>query len=193
MNILLTSVGRRSYLVEYFKESLKDIGKVFVSNSFDGSPAFKYAHGYVITPIIYDENYIDFLKKYCLEKKIKAIIPLFDIDLLVLSKHKKEFEEIGIKVIVSSEEVIEICNDKWKTILFLNQNDLKTPKSFIYLEDAVKSIQNKKMEFPIILKPRWGMGSISVYEAENIEELEVFYKKIDKEIYKTYLKYESKK
>lgn len=191
MNILLTSVGRRSYLVEYFKEALSGNGKVYVSNSSNISPAFQYADEYVVTPLIYDKEYISFLRNYCLEKNINAIISLFDIDLLVLAKHKKEFEGIGIKIIVSDESVIEICNDKYKTFLFLKENNFNVPQTYISLIEVKEAVKNKEIDFPLILKPRWGMGSISIYEAENMEELEIFYKKIDREIKKNYLKYES--
>lgn len=191
MNILLTSVGRRSYLVEYFKEALKNKGKVFVANSTAQSPAFQYADGYIVTPLIYDENYISFLEKYCLDNDIRIIISLFDIDLLMLARHKKELENLGIQVIVSNEDVIEICNDKWKTFLFLQKNNFNVPKTYIELEEVYKELKNKSINFPLILKPRWGMGSIGIYEAENLQELEIFYKKIEKQIQKTYLKYES--
>ncbi|MCF2625519.1 ATP-grasp domain-containing protein [Fusobacterium perfoetens] len=191
MNILLTSVGRRSYLVEYFKKALKEEGKVYVSNSSNLSPAFQYADEYVVTPLIYDKEYINFLQKYCLEKNIKAIISLFDIDLLVLSKHKKEFEKLGIRIIVSDEEVIKVCNDKWQTFLFLRENNFNVPETYINLNEAKNALEKGKINFPLMLKPRWGMGSISIYEAENIEELDIFYKKIDREIQKNYLKYES--
>lgn len=191
MNILLTSVGRRGYLVAYFKEVLEKKGKVYVANSSVNSPAFQYADEYVITPLIYDKNYIDFLKKYCLEKNITVIISLFDIDLFVLAKHKQEFEELGIKVIVSDERVIEICNDKWKTFLFLKENNFNVPQTYIDLGEVKKEIEKGNMSFPLMLKPRWGMGSIAIHEAENLEELEIFYKKIEREIQKTYLKFES--
>ena len=39
MNILLTSVGRRSYLVKYFKEAVGENGEVHVSNSNTITPA----------------------------------------------------------------------------------------------------------------------------------------------------------
>lgn len=54
------------------------------------------------------------------------------------------------------------------------------------IEDA-----KNNLDYPVILKPRWGMGSIGIYKADNFEELEVFYKKISREIFSTYLKYES--
>ena len=49
MNILLTSVGRRSYLVQYFKEVIGEEGKVHVSNSTELTPAFTVADQSVVT------------------------------------------------------------------------------------------------------------------------------------------------
>lgn len=193
MNILITSVGRRGYIVKYFKDVLGSTGKVHVSNSSRYSPAFSYADAFVITPLIYDNNYISFLKKYCLDNEINAIISLFDIDLLVLSKHKKEFSDIGINVLVSSENVIETCNDKWKSSKFFIANGFCIPKTYIRKEDALEAIRNRTLNYPLILKPRWGMGSNSIFIADNEIELEVFYQKINKQIEETYLKYESAK
>ncbi|MFK4785479.1 ATP-grasp domain-containing protein [Fusobacterium sp. MFO224] len=192
MNILLTSVGRRSYLVKYFKEALNGEGKVFVSNSDNMTPSFEFADGAVVTPLIYDENYINFLKNYCLENKISLIISLFDIDLLVLAKHKQEFEELGIRIIVSDEKIIKICNDKWETFMFLKNKNFNVPKTYIDIESVKQDLKNKKLNYPLILKPRWGMGSIGLYEAENNEELEVLYRKVENKIEASYLKYESK-
>lgn len=188
MNILLTSVGRRSYLVKYFKEALKEYnGKVHVANSTNISPAFNVADKCVVTPLIYSDFYISFLLKYCMENSINAIISLFDADLPILSKHKKEFENIGVKVLVSDEKVIHVCNDKWEMYNFMRNNQINVPKTYINIEDF-----KKDMIFPVILKPRWGMGSIGIYTAEDLYELNILYKKVKKEIESSYLKYESK-
>ena len=55
-NILLTSAGRRTYLIEYFKEAVAGEGRVHAANS-QICPAFAAADQWVITPLIYDENY----------------------------------------------------------------------------------------------------------------------------------------
>lgn len=191
MNILLTSVGRRSYLVEYFKKSLSNKGNVYVANSSGITPAFKCADKSVVTPLIYEKNYIDFLKCFCKENNVNAIISLFDIDLPVLSKNKLLFEEIGVKVIVSDKKVVEICNDKWKTFEFLKKNGFEVPKSFLSVEDALEAIDRNELYYPVMVKPRWGMGSLSIYQADDEEELIVFYKKVQKSIQNSYLKYES--
>lgn len=191
MNILFTSVGRRTYLVEYFKEALNGEGKIYVANSDANSPAFLVADESVVSPLIYDEKYIPFLLDYCKNNEISAIISLFDIDLPILSKNKELFKQNGITVVVSDERVLDICNDKYKTYQFLIENGFNAPKTFIDMVEAENNIQNNVLKFPLILKPRWGMGSIGIYKADNLEELEVFYKKLKKEIFNTYLKYES--
>lgn len=191
MRILLTSVGRRSYLVKYFKKAVGDLGKVFVSNSSRFSPAFNIADGYTITPLIYSDEYIPFLLEYCKENEINAIISLFDIDLPILSKHKREFQNIGVTVVVSEPEVLTVCNDKWNTYKFLSDHNIPVPQTFLSISDALKAIREKKLDYPLIVKPRWGMGSIAVYQADNELELNVFYNKIKRDIQKTYLKYES--
>lgn len=191
MNILLTSVGRRSYLVQYFKEVIGDEGKVHVSNSTELTPAFTVADQSVVTPLIYSDDYIPFLISYCKEHKISALISLFDIDLPILSENKKLFNDIGVEVIVSDKTVIDVCNDKYTTYKFLKQNGFLAPETFLSVDETLMAINNKEINYPLIVKPRWGMGSIGVLIAENEEELVVFYKKSLSHIKNSYLKYES--
>lgn len=191
MNILFTSVGRRSYLLQYFKTALNGKGEIHAANSSALSPAFLIADHTVVTPLIYDENYIPFLLDYCRKNSIDILISLFDIDLPILSRNKQKFQEIGTQVIVSDPDVIDICNDKWNTFQVLTQNHFSVPKTYISLDSALQALEQKEISYPVIVKPRWGMGSISVCEADNKEELMVFYKKVRRNIRKTYLKYES--
>lgn len=191
MNVLFTSVGRRSYLVKYFKEAIGENGKVFAANSSSQSPAFLAADEHVVTPFIYDRNYIPFLLNYCRENQITALIPLFDVDLPVLARSKAAFAAIGTNVIVSDSDFIEVCNDKWKTFRFLQENGFCVPLTFLSLEDAKQAISTGAIHYPVMVKPRWGMGSISVYQADNEAELTVLYHKVRRGIEDSYLKYES--
>lgn len=190
MNILLTSAGRRTYLIEYFKNALAGKGLVHASNSLL-TYSLLQADKYVITPAIYDNSYIDFLISYCTKNDITAIISLFDIDLPILAKNKEKFAEKGISVIIPDYDVTQICNDKWRTYNFLLSLGLKQTKSYIKLSEAKSALASGELQFPLFVKPRWGMGSIGLYQAENEEELDVLYKKLHREIFRTYLKYES--
>ena len=95
MNILLTSAGRRAYIVDYFRKC-NGIGKVYASNS-NYTIALQRADGYFITPLIYDNDYIPSIISYCKRNNITAVLSLFDIDLLVLARHESDFLKNGIK------------------------------------------------------------------------------------------------
>lgn len=191
MNVMLTSVGRRAYMVKYFKEVLSTDGKVYVCNSDNKSIAFKYADEKVISPLIYDERYIPFLIDYCQKNAIDIVISLFDIDLLMLARHKKEFEEVGTKVIVSEPQIVEVCNDKWKTYNFLRDNGFNVPLSFLKMDEVIEKIAVGKLSYPVVVKPRYGCGSISVAIAHDEDDLRYLTKKANEDIASSYLKYES--
>lgn len=191
MNILLTSVGRRTYMIRYFQEILKGFGLVHASNSIM-TYSLLQADKYVLTPNIYDNKYTTFLLEYCITNKITVIVPLFDIDLPILAKHKQLFKEYGIVIVVSDYDITQICNDKWRTYNFLKSIGLPQPLSFLSIDKIKQALISNTIHYPVILKPRWGMGSIGIYKAYNDMELEVFSSKLKQEIFETYLKYESK-
>ena len=191
MNILLTSVGRRAYMVKYFKNVLDGNGEVHVCNSDDKTVAFHYSDKAVISPLIYDDNYIPFLLRYCKENKIDILLSLFDIDLPILSRNKDKFTQIGTKVIVSDLEIVEICNDKWKTYEFLKKNGFNVPKTYLTLEDTINAIDRGEINYPIIVKPRFGCGSIAMSIAEDEMALLYYFRRNTRTINKSYLKYES--
>lgn len=191
MNILLTTSGRRGYLVEYFKEALQEFDGLIHASSSEWSSALQSADKFVITPLIYDDNYVNFILNYCKKNDISAIVPLFDIDLPVLAKAKPLFENNGIRIIVPDLKVVQICNDKWESFIFFEKHKINTPKTFLFLDDAKTALKKGEIFFPLVIKPRWGMGSMHFFTANNLEELEILYPKVKEEIKNSYLKYES--
>lgn len=189
MNILLTSAGRRSYIVDYFRNT-KGVDKVYASNS-TFTIALKHADGYFISPLIYEENYIPSIISFCKEKNIKAVLSLFDIDLLVLAQHDKDFKNNGIELILAPEKFVRICNDKYETYKFVTLLGLKSPRTYLHIDEVKKAIADGDISYPIIMKPRWGMASMGIYKVDNEEELEFFTRKCNKDIFNSYLKYES--
>lgn len=176
MNILFTCAGRRNYLINYFKEALKGEGKVFATDMQLTAPALVDADVALQVPAIYSEDYISSLLKIVKENHINCLISLNDLELPILSETKKEIESLGAKVIVSDEKAIKIAFDKWETVKFLESNGLKSPKTFIDLEEAKKAIESGELNFPLVIKPRWGSASIGIDFPEDMEELELAYK-----------------
>jgi len=120
------------------------------------------------------------LIEICLNYDIKAIIPLYDPELPILSNARDRFIANDIYPVVSNPEVIQICDDKLETNSFLKSHYLNCPKTLVNLDQATASLANHEIHFPIIIKPRWGMGSIGVYEATDENELNFYYSKVDK-------------
>ncbi|MGN0371247.1 MAG: ATP-grasp domain-containing protein [Enterocloster sp.] len=212
MNVLLTSAGRRSYLVSYFKEALRkaDCGGLVHAANSQISPAFAYADKTVVTPLIYDKNYIPFLLEYCRREKIGLLIPLFDIDIPVLAAHREEFAASGTIVVTADKPEADICNDKWETFRVLSEAGINMPATWLDEREAAQAADSRTADagasddkaaggeafgrtagWPLVVKPRWGMGSLSIFTADNEEELRILVQKSRRGIRNSYLKYES--
>lgn len=174
-NILFTCAGRRNYLIKYFKEALRGQGSILAVDMDAHASALIDADIYLTVPSIFSDNYIKSLKDICISHKVDALISLNDLELPILSKHKDEFESIGTKVIISNEFVIDTAFDKWKTYQFLISNSILTPLTYLDLNDALIDLDHNKLNFPLVLKPRWGSASIGVDIVESKEELILSY------------------
>lgn len=190
MNVLLTSAGRRSYLASYFKEALEGDGKVIASNS-EACPAFFAADAYAITPLIYSDEYIPFLVDLCADRNIDLVIPLLDIDIPVLAENKGAFLAIGTEVVVPSLDIARVCNDKWRAYEFLTERGFCTPNTILGVKNAQNQLASKTIEFPLVVKPRWGMGSVGTFIAYNESELKALDTIIARQIRNSFLRYES--
>src|SRR5690554_6333047 len=94
INILITSVGRRTKLLEYFKSELKDEGNIVVTDCNKLAPALYTADKYYIVPKISHPEYINTLKNICQKENISAVLSLIDPELSLLAKYSNEFKEI---------------------------------------------------------------------------------------------------
>ncbi|MBS7362677.1 MAG: ATP-grasp domain-containing protein [Paludibacteraceae bacterium] len=187
MNILFTCAGRRCYLLKYFKKVIGNSGNIIAADMQLSAPALTAADIKVQVPGVYADNYLDTVLDICKKYDVKVLISLNDLELPILSARKKDFEAIGVNVVVSDPEVIDICFDKYKTAQFIESLGLKTPKTYIDYNEAVDAIRTGVLKFPLILKPRWGSGSIGLEFVDDLEELEMVYKLDKKKVQKSIL------
>ncbi len=188
MNILLTSAGRRTYIVEYFKEALKGEGLVFASNSCM-SPALMAADKYFLTPYIYEEGYIDFLIEKCRKLDISMVIPLFDLDVSKLSENKEIFKAEGIDIAVSDPKAAETCSDKYLMFLRLCEKGINCPITVTDIDEAILRAKNRDFKWPVIVKPRFGMGSIGIFKAYDENELKAAFSMCRRSVLESYVRY----
>lgn len=103
------------------------------------------------------------------KEKPFLLVPTVTEELHIISRLKKVIEAFGCVVFISSPDAIDIANDKLKTAVIMAGNGMSVPVSFD--ETTPKDIVVKTLSFPIISKPRTGMGSRGVTLYWNQEEL----------------------
>ena len=187
MNILLSCVGRRTYLVEYFRHELQGKGLIYGADESSFAPALKNCDKSFIVPSVHSNNYIDKLLNICKDNKINIIVSLNDLELPILARNKKLFLANGVNVIISDIEIIEICNDKWKTFQFVKSIGIPTPNSFLNPIKAIQSIKQKESCFPLIVKPRLGSASFGLKVVNDVVELHSAFESCKYLISKSYL------
>jgi carbamoyl-phosphate synthase large subunit len=172
INILFTSSGRRMSLLRDFKEMFiqQNInGKVITADLKETAPTAFISDKHFIVPRVTDQNYISELLHICQVGNVDIIIPLIDTELVVLSDNRHIFEEMGVKVLVSSKELNDIACDKTKTYKFFQDRNIPTPKVF-----SEEEIDNKQYKFPLLIKPLDGSSSKGVVKINNEKELFFF-------------------
>lgn len=187
MNILFTCAGRRTYLLKYFKENMAEGDKVVATDMQLTAPALQAADVKLQVPAVYAPEYVNITLNICKEQNIDALISLNDLELPILAENKAKFEALGVKVIVSDPQVIDIAFDKYKTAQWAESLGLVAPKTYVRLEDVKKALAAGEIEFPLFMKPRWGSGSIGLESIADMEELDIYYNLLMKKIKKTIL------
>lgn len=97
------------------------------------------------------------------------MLPLIDVDLLVLAAHRGQFSEIGTLAMISSLPVVQICRDKASTSRFFEERGIPTVRCL-----SIESVCNGEAQYPVFIKPVNGSGSQHAYKIRNREELDFF-------------------
>lgn len=190
-NILLSSAGRRTYLVGWFREALVGRGLVHASNSDPAATSLAAADRGVVTPLIYSDDYVPFMLDYCEREHIGAIVPLFDVDIPVLAEHREEFEAIGCFPVVAPVDFAKACSDKLSTSELLASAGIPRPRTYVGAQGFTDAVVRGEASFPAFIKPRWGMGSIGLAEAVDEGELRTLCGIVERKVRGSYLSFES--
>lgn len=172
-NILVTGAGALLGQGILRLLQISDFSKKIYTADPDPRSTGHWLGDYAITiPKASEDNYINKIKEIIVEYKIDAILVGTDVELPIFSKFKEEFlKTYNCKVIVSSEEVIKIANDKFLTANFLKQNNFPYPFS-VMANDKSKLLEiEAKLGYPLFAKPFDGARSLGIKKIKNHQEL----------------------
>jgi carbamoyl-phosphate synthase large subunit len=182
MNVLLTSAGRRSYIVQYFREALDEGSKVIAANTIADAPAMQAADIAIQVPASHEPGYIPALLNICREQEVKLMLSLHDLDTTFLAPHRQKFLDIDVIPVISDPDFVNTCYDKFATDKFLKSLGLPYCKTFLSLDATLAALDARQLRFPVILKPRSGFGSIGLYITHDREDLCNCFRRLRREI-----------
>lgn len=174
MNVLITSASRKVGLVKAFQRalSMECGGEVIAVDVSPQSAALKVADKQFLVPRNNDENFFSTLINICKKNNVSLIIPTRDEELPFFASKKKFFADLGITVMVSDPDVIEICRDKQLFNEFCKKNDFAIPETFEI------SRHLKFFDFPLFIRERYGKGSKYAFPVYSQDEMQYFLKKM---------------
>ncbi|HOT03695.1 MAG TPA: ATP-grasp domain-containing protein [Methanolinea sp.] len=117
---------------------------------------------FTVPPAKTGKPYIKSILRIIKEKKIDLLIPIVDSELEILAKNRKYFEN-ETSLLLSPEASISICNDKFLTYRFLTRQSIPTPKTWT-------DIEHEGHKYPVVIKPRFGLGSKGVHFVHSVQE-----------------------
>ena len=176
-NILVTGAGALLGQGILRLLQISDFSKKIFTADPDSRSSGHWLGDYAITvPKVSDSNFMESIKQIVLEHKIDAILVGTDVELPIFSRYKEEFlKQYNCKVVVSSEEVVNIANDKFLTADFLKNNNFPYPYSVMANDMEQLNDIEEKLGFPLFAKPFDGARSLGIKKIENHEELMEIY------------------
>jgi carbamoyl-phosphate synthase large subunit len=127
------------------------------------APALYHADRYQLVRRVDDPGYIAELASLVSQHDIVLVVPLTDLDQLILARSR---DEIAAAVLLPPAEVVERMGDKYLAHGAFERHGIASPPSWLP-EDLPA-----ELEFPVGVKARQGFGSRHIYRANDREELE---------------------
>jgi len=167
--VLLTCAGQRVDIVRHFQRVLAGgphRGRVLVSDLDPLSPSRFAADAVLDLPPVDSPGYGDAVAAACKAEGIRAVLPLTDLDPVILARAAGVIAEAGAAVFLPDPEVAFGCQDKWACHQMLLENGLPSPPTWL-----PGTIAPGELPFPVLVKPRLGFAARHIYRAIDGDEL----------------------
>jgi carbamoyl-phosphate synthase large subunit len=120
----------------------------------------------------------------CKEHGVDLVIPVIDLEFLAWSAVAGQLRERGTQVAISSTAALERCIEKDKTFAFFQSLDV--PAIPTWRADEVK--EPAELPYPVYIKPRCGRASLDNYRVDNLDEYQLFIRKVHDAIVQPFIR-----
>lgn len=187
IGVLFTCIGRRVSLLNSFRRAARQLK---INASFYGTDTTPLSSalqlcdkGFLVKPTTHP-GYIKEVLAIVKANNVKLLVPTVDLDLKLLADNKPKFSAVGCRVLVSSPDVVDICQDKRRTYKFLRKNGVDTPVTM----SISAALSRRKLTWPCFLKPWDGYASRGNAVVNNRRELKLLAKRIPNAICQQHIK-----
>lgn len=158
---LITAIG--SFSSDIVIKNLKKIG--FKTIGCDIYPrewiadALSVSSFYQVPKVLDEVDYLESIDHICKEENITHILPSTDIEVDFFNKYRDFFERKSIIICISSAKTLEVCRNKKKQQMFIDNN---VPTIMTIPTTVLDSVERAPYPFPMICKPFDGRSSQGV-------------------------------
>lgn len=179
MNILILSAGTRNKIVQYFKETIGETGRVIATDCSNLAPAVYEADAFHLVPRITAPGYLDVILDICKKEKIDGVFSLIDPELSLLAKEKERFLAVGTTPVISPYELVETCFDKYRMFQMLCEMGIPTGKCYMDKEEFFQAGEEGEITYPVFVKPVRGSASLNINQVTSKQEIETLFERYD--------------
>lgn len=169
-NVLISCAGRRVELFQIWEQTLERLmpqSSVIVADAQPFAPTFIMSRERVLAPRVHSDQFIPKMIEICKTHGVRWVIPTIDTELPVLAQNRREFEKIGVEVVVSDLETIEIAGDKRKTHAWFVKNGFPTFRQ-VSIDEA---LQTPDWPYPCFVKPADGSRAVGAARVDSEQAL----------------------
>ena len=114
-------------------------------------------------------DFFDYGKKLIVDGNYDLVVPLGDKSATYLANHKKELKDI-CSIAVNDLEIFRMAIDKANTMRVCEDNGIPAPKTLVG-EAIIPGVKAGLVSFPVVVKPRTGVGSSGFQIISNVNRL----------------------
>lgn len=152
---------------------------VFGTSKLDPGFATKYTSA----RILYDkvkkegESFFECGERLIRENRFDLVVPLRDRTAIYLSQRKQELSQYA-KIAVNDWDVMRYATDKALTMSACEEEGIPAPRT-VFGDGILEQIDQKGMQFPLVVKPRTAGGSVGFNIFKSREKLALYLEKYD--------------
>ncbi len=173
LRVLVTGVGGGvgQAIIKALKASKLDL-EIVGADITPNAVGFHWTDAAVLLPRLEIDGKYNEIAELLRSENIDLVLIGSEHDLLFFSRHRMDLErDTGAVIVVSGPEIIDLADDKWKTVGHLKRLGLPHAQSSVPRSHEEALGDAKEFGYPLVLKSRTGSSARNVHLIKTSDEL----------------------